>query len=121
MRTIFIAGSQKSEKGNFTVTTGSGDTFFLHSKKAEGKGELIGQWATIVEKTYNKLGTDGKQTGETFSRFEVAALFPNKEVAMQATTAEAIFQVEAAALVQTAATTAGLSQTAIDALLAASI
>ncbi len=114
MRTIFIASSQKSAKGNLTVTTGSGETFFLHQKKAEGK-TVDGAWATIVSKDY----TDA--TGKPFTRSEVAALFATKELAMQATTAEQIFQIEAAALVQTAATTAGLSQSAVDALLAASI
>jgi hypothetical protein len=114
MRTIFIASSQKSKKGNLTVTTGSGETFFLHQNKAEGK-TVDGAWATIVSKNYKDAN------GAEFTRSEVAALFATEEIALQAVNAEAIFNIKSASLVQTAASTAGLSQTAIDALLQASI
>ena len=121
MRTVFIAIVIKSEKGNFTCKTTTGDSFFL-SKKAAGDTDLSkGFWATVKTNTYNKLGADGKPTTETFQRDDISAFFLNKEDALQAVNAEAIFQIESAALVQTAATAAGLSQTAIDALLEASI
>lgn len=120
MRTILISGNIKSAKGNFTVTASNGETFFLHAKKAEGK-TIDGAWASIISKTYNKVDAQGKPTSETFTRLEVAALFPSKAAALEAATAEQVFAIESAALVQTAATAAGLSQTAIDALLEASI
>lgn len=120
MRTILISSSIKSAKGNFTVTTSAGESFFLHKNKAEGK-TIDGSWASVISKTYNKMGTDGKPTDEQFSRLEIAALFPSKAAALEAATAEQVFAIESAALVQTAATAAGLSQVAIDALLEAAI
>lgn len=128
---------------NFAINSGSfsaNGNFSGYSKKALNFGDKSGRifiskrqmdalgftsidkvtfpfYVTATEREFSKVDANNQPTGETFKRLTTFSAYKTKEELVASEVAEATLDIEVSTAVKSAASAAGLSEQAINALL----
>jgi len=120
----FSAGEGK--KGNFTGYNAKGEKIFVHKAQMETLGfkenkDVKPFFAVIGEREINTLDENGEPTGKTAKRVQALSVFKDSKSLIEAVNSDAVLELQAKAALKAEATSAGLSEKALSALLEASI
>jgi len=120
----FSAGEGK--KGNFTGYNAKGEKIFVHKAQMETLGFKVDKdvkpfFAVIGEREIATRDEDGNLTDKMTKRLQALSVFGTSEALISAVNSDAVLELKAKAALKTEATTAGLSEKALSALLEASI
>lgn len=122
MKTVAIISGDFTKKGNFSGYNAAGTRIHISDRTMESAGIKKGDkitfplYATVVEREFNVLDEQGKETGEMFKREQAGSVFTTKQALIEAVNADRVLALEAAADLTAKATAAGLTEEAINAL-----
>lgn len=123
MNTVTIVSGNFSKSGNnFTGYNAVGERIHVPMRQMENLGYNKDSkvefplYAVVVEREFNTLGADGKPTDETFKRLQAGSLFKTKAELIEAANADKVLAIETKSALVKQASTAGLSEEAINAL-----
>jgi hypothetical protein len=135
MKTVTIVSGNFSKSGNnFTGYNNIGERIHIPMRQIENLGFTkeskipFPLFAIVVDKEFDKLDTDGKKTGETFTRPQAGSIFKTSAEMVVAVNADSkikadaeadlkIYEIERAVSLKAKATAAGLSEQTVEALL----
>ena len=124
MKTVAIISGNFTENGNFSGYNAAGTRIHISGRTMESAGMKKGDkitfplYSTVVEREFNVVDEQGKETGETFKREQAGSVFTTKQALIEAVNADKVLALEAAADLTAKATAAGLTEEAINALAA---
>lgn len=130
MKNFAIHSGNFSANGNFSGYTALGERLFIHKTQMAGLGWTKAEdvkfpfYAIGADKMIGQLDANGKPavnadgTPVQVSRLQALSIFPNKEALTQAHVDTATLDIEIKGAIKQSATAAGLSETAVDSLLA---
>lgn len=116
--------SGEGKKGNFTARDANGEQIFIHKKTMESLGWLENKditfpfYAITGEKEINTRDANGELTDTVVKRVQALSIFKTEDDMLNAYTSGERLAIKAKSLVQATAKASGLTQSAIDALLA---
>lgn len=128
-QTLITAGNfaGKDSKGNFSGYNPAGERIFINKKAMESLGWTKDSdvkypfFAIVGEREFNTLDENGELTDKTFKRLQALSVYGTKEAMIQAYNAEASLEIEAKVALATTAKSSGLTEKAVEALLAAAV
>ena len=127
MKNLVITNGNWTTAGNFSGYNPEVGRvhFFGAQMKALGyeKDSTVGFpfYAIGAEKEFNQVDAEGNPTGEKFTRWQANSLFKERKLLVEAIAASALIDVEVKQYVKTEASSAGLGEAEIAALLEATI
>lgn len=127
MKKLIITSGNWTEKGNFSGYSPELGRVHLYGAQMEGLGFKKGEtvkfplFAIGAEKEFNTLNEAGEPTGEKFTRWQANSLFTDRKQLAETLAFDSLIDVEVKQFVKAEATTAGLSEKEVEALLAMAI
>ena len=124
MKTVAILSGAFTANGNFSGYNATGARIHVSGRTMEAAGIKKGDdlkfplYAIVVEREFNVLDEQGNPTDEKFKREQAGSVFTTKDAMIAAANADAELVIETKAALKTSATAAGLTESAVDALLA---
>jgi hypothetical protein len=120
----FSAGEGK--KGNFTGYNAKGEKIFVHKAQMETLGfkenkDVKPFFAVIGEREIQLVDDNNEPTGKTAMRTQALSVFKDSKSLIEAVNSDAVLELQAKAALKAEATSVGLSEKALSALLEASI
>jgi hypothetical protein len=120
----FSAG--EGTKGNFTGYNAKGERIFVHKAQMETLGFVTDKdvkpfFAVIGEKEIATRNEDGEITDVMVKRLQALSVFKDSAALISAVNSDAVLDLNAKAALATAAKASGLTESAVDAILQASI
>lgn len=128
-QTLITAGNfaGADSKGNFSGYNPAGQRIFINKKAMESLGWTKDAdvkypfYAIVGEREFNTLDENGEPTDKTFTRLQALSVYGKKEDMITAFNSEAALAIEAKVALATTAKSSGLTEKAVDALLAAAV
>lgn len=127
-RTQILSGNFAGEgsKGNFNGYNLDGERIFVAKKQIEALGikkdaDFKPFYAMVDEREFNNLDDNQQPTGTTFKRLQALSVFKTREEFISAMNSDKLLDIDAAKELKAAATTAGLTEVQLNAILTASI
>ena len=104
-QTVALQSGSFSAKGNFSGYNASGVRIHVAANLMKSLGYEPANantiqyplYACVVEREFNMLDTEGKETGETFKRLQAGSVFKTKAELIAAVNADKLLAIEAAA------------------------
>ena len=127
MKNLVINNGAFTAAGNFTGYTALGERVHVFGRQMEAIGIKkedkvnFPLFAIADMKTINKVDAEGNPTEETAQRLTALSVFAKKEDLLQAHADSSLLNVEVAKAIKGQATSAGLSEAEVSALLEAAI
>lgn len=127
MKKLIITNGNWTAGGNFSGYSPEVGRVHLYGAQMEGLGFKKGEavkfplFAIGMEKEFNSTDSEGNPTGEKFSRWQANALFTERKQLAETLAFEGLIDIEVKQFVKAEATSAGLTETEITALLEATI
>ena len=127
MKKLIITNGNWTAGGNFSGYNPEVGRVHLYGAQMEGLGFKKGEavkfplFAIGAEKEFNSVDSEGNPTGEKFSRWQANALFTERKQLAETLAFEGLIDIEVKQFVKAEATSAGLTETEITALLEATI
>ena len=127
MKKLVITGGNWTSNGNFSgYDREVGRVHFYGAQmKALGyeKDSVVSfpLYGIGAEKEFNQIDAEGNPTGEKFTRWQANSLFKDRKSLVEALAVDALIDVEVKQYVKTEASSAGLGEAEIAALLEATI
>jgi len=125
---ILSGNFAKSEgnKGNFTGYNAKGEKIFIHKALMEGLGIKADKdfkpfYAVIGVREIATRDENGELTTTLVKRLQALSVFKTDVELINAVNSDAVLEIKAKAALKTEATTAGLTESALNALMSASV
>lgn len=127
MKKLVISSGNWTANGNFSGYDAAQGRVHIYAAQMKGLGYdkdatvSMPFYATGEEKEFNQLGEDGNPTGETFKRLQATSTFKDRKSLVEALAVPAILDLEVRQFVKASATSAGLTEAEVEALVNAGI
>lgn len=124
MRKISILSGNFSAKGNYSGYNASGERVFIAKRQMESLGFKADAdvkfpfYCLAQNKEYEGQDENGQPTGNKFYRLTAGSVFDDKTKMINASIEDKLLDIEAEVALKAQATTAGLSEKALETLLA---
>ncbi len=129
-KTTILSGkftSGDNAKGNFTGYNAAGERIFIHKSQMEAAGMKDDKviafpfFALVGEKDIQTRDENGELTNVLVKRLQALSVFKSAEELISASNSDAILDIDSKVALAKAATSAGLTESAVNALVNASI